>query len=228
MRGNSGARIIETVTKWHSDAMIEGAFCQHLGEKVCPRVYTTASGYYTMEKLGEIPPRPTLLREIERALEEYVWARPTQNYDVSGQMDFLEFHRSMGIDTPSWAIPTEFCLIHGDPTVSNAMTREEDNRLILIDPRAPNGHIPSWKTVDMGKILQSYFNWEVVAYGSKPVDYILPKFMQDEHMLREAMFWCFYHVSRIEQHERARNWNRTNILDWCEEVKEITWQKFGS
>lgn len=216
--GNSGARLIETITKFAPDAAFEGAFCQHLGKEVCPEVISVSPGQFTMERLESAPRHLSLLRDIESLLEKSVWSRPSQNYDVSGQMNFIEFQKSMGIETPEWAIPTEFCLIHGDPTVSNAMVRE-DGSLVLIDPRAPNGHIPSWKAVDMGKILQSFFGWEEVAYNEEPVRYLRPLFMLDHRLEKQARFWLGYHAARIQQLERSRNLNRPHILRWCAEIR---------
>lgn len=215
--GNSGASLVESVTKFHSNASIEGAFCEHLGDGVCPMVYGIGPGYYTMERLTDAERSPGLLKEIEDKLEMRVWSRPMQNYDSTA--NFIEFQKSMGIETPDWAIPKEFCLIHGDPTVSNAMRRDNGD-LILIDPRAPNGHIPSWKTVDMGKILQSYFGWESAAYGEKPVRYERPRFMYDPELCKQAMFWLEHHVRRIEQYETERGLNRLNIRAWCNSILE--------
>ena len=220
LKGNSGAELVDTVTKFHHEAAIEGYFCQHLGDGVCPTVYNISQGFSSMEKLEEIQPYEGILLAVENILDSYVWSRPTQNYDVSGQMNYIEFLASMRIKIPDWAIPKEFCLIHGDPTVSNVMMRREDKRLILIDPRAPNGHIPSWKAVDMGKILQSYWGWEHVAYGTPYIEYDAPVFCSDPDLMRQANFWCFYHVARIEQLEISRGLNRPNILAWCDSVME--------
>lgn len=215
--GNSGARLIETITKFAPDAAFEGGFCQLLSKVVCPEIFATGPGYYVMERLEQIPRTPDLLRKIELLLEQNVWNRPASNYEVTGQPGYIEFQKSMGIETPNFARPKEFCLIHGDPTVSNAMLRDTD--LVLIDPRPPNGHIPSAAMVDRGKILQSWMGWEYVAYNEPDVSYNPPYFMSDKTLRKQALFWCGYHAARIEQLEISRGWNRPSILQWCNRVR---------
>ena len=217
--GNSGAILKEAIVKTGPDCQFEAAFCRHLGEKVCPKIYSSWSDGFAMEKLESVPRTPDLLRRIEKLLEENVWNRPSQNFEVTGQDDYLEFQRKMRIRTPDYAKPTEFCLIHGDPTVSNAMVRS-DGSLVLIDPRAPNGHIPSAAMVDRGKILQSLFRWETAAYDEPWINYSNPEFLYDPELRKQSMFWLFYHVSRIEQLEISRGWNRQTVLDWCRKTKE--------
>jgi hypothetical protein len=225
--GNSGSKLEEVILKTGEGCTIEGAFCRHLGEIVCPKIYDINPQGYVMEKLEQIPRTPDLLRDIENLLERFVWIRPSQYFEVTGQENYIEFQKSMGIETPNFARPTEFCLIHGDPTVSNAMNRISgdrvlgiNNSLVLIDPRAPNGHVPSAAMVDRGKILQSYFGWEEVAYGEESHSYWQPHFMSDPELKRQALFWLGYHAARIEQLEISRNLNRRNILDWCKQVRK--------
>ena len=217
--GNSGAILREAIVKTGPDCQFEAAFCRHLGEKVCPEVYSSWTEGYVMERLEPAPRTPDLLRRIEKLLEENVWNRPSQNFEVTGQLNYIEFQRLMRITTPDFAKPTSFCLIHGDPTVSNAMARS-DGSLVLIDPRAPNGHIPSAAMVDRGKILQSLFRWEEIAYNEPPVNYENPDFLYDSLLRKQSMFWAFYHISRIEQLEISRNLNRPYILEWCRKTKE--------
>lgn len=216
--GNSGSKLIETITKFGTESTQEGAFCKLLGEDVCPKIYSITPEYYTMERLEQAPRSANLLRDIEKLLEEKVWNRPSQNYDVTGVRNYVEYHREvLNIEIPNWAIPDEFSLAHGDPTVSNCLIRGRE--LILCDPRPPRHYVPSCKIADMGKILQSYYDWELMAYNDQHQNYTLPYFMSDSLLARQAKFWCGCSVARIQHLDKIRNWNRPIIQNWCEEVK---------
>lgn len=58
----------------------------------------------------------------------------------------------------------EFVFTHGDPTADNAMLRPSTSETVLIDPLPWSYEIPSFKCVDVGKIIQSAYNYEFIRY----------------------------------------------------------------
>jgi len=210
--GNSGNLLFETITKIGPGVAQEAAFCQFLGDDVCPKIYHIGIDMYTMEKLKPAPWTPGLLRRIEDLLYHRVWSRPAlpSSMDVDWRDKLLVY----GIKVPDWIKPTASCLCHGDPTASNALSGR--NGLIFIaDPRPPRDFIPQCRETDVGRLIQSYHGWEVVAYGAPKVDFERPKYWNNQ-----AIFWCGAACARIEYLERSRA-NRQHILDWCRNVRGI-------
>lgn len=214
--GNSGNLLREAVIKIGPECQQEGVFCQYLGENVAPEVYAIIPNGYVMEVLKPVIRTPWLLRSIEILLEEKVWIRPA--LPISNDISWREKLQVFGIQIPSWYKETESCLVHGDPTISNALMRDGD--LILCDPRPPRDFIPQCRETDMGRILQSLFGWESVAYGFNSINYEEPHFMKDEYLRKAALFWCGAAAARIEHLERSRE-NRYRILEWCRQVRGI-------
>jgi len=214
--GNSGNLLIETVTKIGPNVAQEAAYCQYLGDQVCPKIYHIGIDIYTMEKLLEVPRDKDLLRRMENLLEYKVWNRPA--LPSSNEVDWRIKLQKFGIEVPKWLKTSSPCLCHGDPTASNALSRNGGRygRYIIIgDPRPPRDFIPQCRETDVGRLLQSYFGWEVAAYNCSQVIFDKPKYWSDE-----SLFWCGAAAARIEYLERSRS-SRENILNWCQVVRRI-------
>ena len=200
--------------------MQEGAYCRALGPEVTPRVYTLLPDGYVMEQLEPAPRHRGLLCEMENLLRNHVWHRKSVNYDVTGQMDYLEYHAALGLTVPPELIPHRFTMAHGDPTVSNALVRYKelrgDHQLVICDPRPPRAYIPQCPESDMGRLVQSAFGWEVVAYGWERIRYDAPIFWRNDTLRPRALFWCAAACKRIEKKELSKPTPRPHVLEWCE------------
>lgn len=215
--GNSGNKLTETVMKIGNECQQEGAYCQLLGERIAPRVYAIIPNGYVMEKLLPINRYPQLLVHMYRALKREVWSRPA--LPSSTEIDWRDRLSMFGIQIPDYVTPTEYCMVHGDPTASNALLRDAHPlELIIADPRPPRDFIPQCKETDIGRLLQSKLGWEVVAYGARPVDFYEPEMDLDTR--RKAVFWCGAAAARIEYLELSRD-ERPHILEWCKNVRSI-------
>jgi len=171
-----------------------------------------------MEALPPASWDPDLLVRIEEKLESTVWNRPA--LPVTTDKSWREYLTKFGVHAPLWVIDNPTCLVHGDPTASNAL--ERDGNLILCDPRPPREFIPQCKTTDMGRILQSYWGWEYVAYGLPILNYASPKFFRNPVLFDQAKFWVGAAAARIEYLELSRDKRnkREDILNWCRTIRE--------
>lgn len=218
--GNSGNKLFETVTKIGPGCQLEGAYCQYLGPKIAPYVYSVFDEGYTMERLQIAPRRKNLLMHIESALSRYVWSRqpvPSTNDRVDWREELKKFAIE---EPPDYVVNSRtFGLVHGDPTVSNAL--ERNGRLIMCDPRPPRAYMPQLIETDMGRILQSYLGWEVVAYGARPVDFDLPLFFYTPDLFRKVLFWTAAAAARIKHLEYSRENQRSHVIRWCNLVIDM-------
>ena len=217
--GNSGNLLREVVIKTGKECSIEGAFCKLLGKKVAPEILVVIPNGYVMSRLEKMPRTTDLLLRMEELLESEVWNRPSQDFDI-GQLNYQEYHKNLGLEIPKWAEPTQFCLSHGDPSVSNTMSRE-DGSLVLIDPRPPRGYVPSCRETDAARILQSFFGWENACYGEQFVNYLLPKFWKNVDFRNRALFWLAATTVRIKHLETSRENQRNRVIRWCEETYKL-------
>jgi hypothetical protein len=225
--GNSGNLLREAVIKIGPECQQEGAYAQLLGPEVCPEVYDIVPNGYVMEYLEPMPRYPSLLYEISCFLEAKIWSRPALPWSLD--IDWKDCQKKYGVDVPDWVIPTEFCMVHGDPTTSNALRRYLttkcqysglwDQKLVMCDPRPPRNYIPQCRETDLGRLMQSAMDWEVVAYGAEKVNFLEPNFRSSLERQR-AIFWCGAAAARIEFLERSRD-NRRHILDWCLNVRGL-------
>jgi hypothetical protein len=223
--GNSGCDVRAAVIKRGPECLQEGAYCKLLGPKVTPVIYGLLDNGYVMEFLDHAVRGPTLIREMEALLSKHVWSRPSLDYDVTGQ-DWKDYHRSLGLEIPDWVIPSEFCMTHGDPTVSNTFNRGWD--LLIGDPRPPRFYVPQCKESDMGRLVQSYMGWECVAYDEDQPNYQLPDFWFDRTTRNRALFWCAAATFRIEDKERKRSNSRDRIIKWCQDTRQKCSMIYGS
>ena len=215
--GNSGCVLRDAVVKIGPECQQEGAYCKELGSEVAPEIFAIIPNGYVMERLQQKTRLPSLLLDIESLLETYVWSRPSMDYHVTNR-DYRDYHEQLGVPIPPWAVPQEFCMTHGDPTVSNTVYRGD--KLIMCDPRPPRFYVPQCRESDMGRILQSYFQWETAAYNIPEVNYQLP-FFWDHPVLRvKAAFWCEATTARIAYLEKSKPAPRERIFDWCKRVRK--------
>lgn len=216
--GNSGNSLFGAVVKIGNECQQEGAYCEVLGSEVAPKIYAIIDRGYVMEKLQPVDTEdPYLLRKIEKLLIDKVWSRSA--LPSSSDSDWRDKLKIYDIDVPDWVIPDQYCMVHGDPTVSNALMR--DNQLILADPRPPRDYIPQCRETDMGRILQSFLGWEQIAYGKIARKYLAPLFCGDLKYSSKARFWCSAAAARISYLECSRAKPRLHIIDWCNQVRGI-------
>lgn len=218
--GNSGNKLFHTVTKIGPGCQQEGAYCEHLGPIVVPHVFAIIPGGYVMEALEPAPRTPDLLCQIERLLEMRVWNQPA--LPVSTEIDWRDRLWEYEIITPDFAVPESYCLVHGDPTASNALIR--GGNIVLCDPRPPRDYVPQARETDMGRILQSMFHWEVAAYDAPLVEFIRPAFTYHKETFNRAMFWCKAAAERIRRLELSRKEHtRVKVIVWCDMIKNLTY-----
>lgn len=220
--GNSGNLLFDAVVKLGPEAQQEGAYCQLLGDIVAPRVYALIPGGYVMERLKPCPRHVTILVEIYKLLERHVWSQPILT--SSTEDDWKPHLQRFGIEVPDWALEGTPCMVHGDPTVSNALIREkkgawEMGDIVMCDPRPPRNYMPQFMETDLGRILQSKLGWEVAAYDAIPVEFVEPP--MDKMTRLRAMFWCGAAAARIEYLERSRGKPRMRVIDWCKQTRYI-------
>jgi hypothetical protein len=217
--GNSGSHLANAIVKTGPGCAQEGAYCEHLGAKVCPRIYGYVPNGYVMEKL-EIPWRhPRFLKAIEHVCQQGIWTRPV--LPVSNDITWQEGLAKFGVIVPQW-VEGKSSLCHGDPTASNLLMRGTGGHYILCDPRAPREFVPQWIQTDWGVILQSYFGWEEIVYQWEKVAYEEPVFMQVPEYRKQAMFWLGAKAARIMHYENLRSDPRSQVLDWCKKIRSMT------
>jgi len=214
--GNSGSLLLPAVFKTGPECLQEGAYCEVLGKDVTPRILCLTTDGYVMEKLEKAARHPDLLCQITELLKKRVWSRPSQDYDVAGK-SYKDHHKELGLEVPDWAVPTSFCMTHGDPTASNTLLR--NGQLILCDPRPPRAYVPQCRESDMARIMQSYFGWEVAAYGEPIIRYKFPDFWLNPSIRHKVSFWLAATTLRIEKFEFSKPKRRESVVSWCREVR---------
>lgn len=100
------------------------------------------------------------------------------------------------------------CKIHGDPTIANLLYDKGKRQWVWCDP-LQRDYIPDFKEVDVGKMLQSCWNYErVIKFESE-----LPSF--NEPLARvicekthadyeQANLWCLVHLIRLIPYQEER------------------------
>ncbi len=220
--GLSGARIHRAVVKTGPGCADQSILMGVLGDQVCPRVLgpihdpVLGSGY-AMEECDPVRPgeaQGLILIHMRDLLRERVWGRRARNEEsaawreelgewlfAQGQSDLYHTLCRLDFSDARWS------LIHGDPTIANAM-RTAGGELRIADPLWPGGKIPSLRCVDLGKLLQSAVGWEQQldpAYPKPAVRsalYLLDPYGQAEQ--HRAWFWAAVHCLRLAPYaERA-------------------------
>lgn len=191
------------VRKRASDAGREAAYLQHLN---CgPEVLAIGQHWYIMERITpalEVGYGPDLLVRARRLLEQRVWCRAPQEITPEDWLREL-LNRLPGIGdfaTPRYVVVEPQCLIHGDPTAANMGHLPGSVGLLLIDPKLPGRGIPSNRTVDLGKLVQSWLGWETLL-GAGPQSWDNPIANLPHYEQQAALWWCRVHMLRILQRE---------------------------
>lgn len=219
--GHSGAEILPAIVKIGAAREIaaEADYMEILGEKVCPRIYGRWSidghrGGMAIQWVHHHPVlRSPLMVKARNLLEKLVWTRSATAHHVEDWMD--SFRERFNWMPPEWIVDEEPCLIHGDPTLANII--ETSGIIVLIDPKPPGRGIPSFKSVDRGKMLQSLLGWELLLSGGDKGDIDLietqlwPFADLDTQDLLRAVWWCIVHLRRI----RAREVIASDIDRWA-------------
>lgn len=196
------------------NALEQSAYCMQLGS-MCPIILHRHEDWYCMEILDH-PKQSPHLHDIRRLLERKVWNRPYKPPNNSWREKLCEWAHPLYIEPilrKLYPVNEPQCLIHGDPTLANAMIRN-GSELVLIDPLPPKGKIPGYKEVDMGKMLQSYIGWERVLTGKGRkgrTDYKETLLKHDDELtVWRSEFWLFIHLLRIVPYAQERK----DILQW--------------
>lgn len=187
--------------------MEEARYTEFLGDKVCPVIL---GSWYIGEKsagmaLQYLPMNRMLLSpllvKVRNLLEILVWPRPCmQPHSLSWPERLSE---RLGIEVPDWIEREQPCLIHGDPTLANIV--DLGGHLRILDPKPPGRGIPSLRSVDRGKMIQSLMGWEL-ALGAEDLRLLTDKLLWpfadlDDENLSRAIWWCMIHFLRIVQRE---------------------------
>lgn len=177
---------------------------------------------YTMERLAELPQDIVGARElgtdISRVLRHWTWKQePNVPMDWKAHIAYVQeraeehapeyasFLHTRGVVLSSWdscgVLPR--CLTHGDPTFANAMLR--GRHLVMTDPLPATPHMGDVRAVDIGKILQSAFGYEVKRFRWKKHLQLSPgdvwrlarEIAQDSDEAYAAMYFAAVHFVRL-------------------------------
>lgn len=166
-----------------------------LGETVCPKVFTTFPGGFTMERCEE--PRRGMHLEyamwrIGQRLQRDVWKPHKEDIPLTWFEDHWAYIEPRILKyTPHlreymWnaaqvvrdkTVVSDFSgIIHGDPTYDNMLMRA--GHLLITDPLPPSDGMPKLRAVDIAKAMQSLYGYEIVKYAGavpfrKPKDHPL-------------------------------------------------------
>lgn len=201
--GHSGAQILPAIVKkGEPEAMVaEALHLKILGPNVAPAVYAELPGMIVMEWVTNEPMlKSSLMSKAQNLLQVRVWNRscPLEHLDQHWTSAFKDRFR---FAPPQWVKVERPCMIHGDPTLAN--TIEHAGFIRLIDPKPPGRGIPSFKSVDRGKMLQSLMGWEKALDPDCNIPEQVWPFLQIEYLdLLRAIWWCMMHFIRIQQREK--------------------------
>lgn len=225
--GFSEARIFigkDSVLKMTPMARTQALHLQTLGPKISPRVIESHPNYYIMEKLEQPTPDKLFtvetVNEVKRTLQNDVHTRLPHVLDFDWQSQlgiFLEGYSyllSPSTIEKFYDYPgqDQYSLIHGDPILGNVMTR--NGKILLIDPVAPRGKVPSLPEVDYGKLLQSVLGWEAIQQKTPyKSEHLISTVLQDLPNPKLIWFWATVHIIRL----LPRAHGRPDIVKWVDE-----------
>lgn len=206
--------------------------CEHIGLRVCPRIYREHNDGYEMELLEPARYRGVVqMAEVVQKLRSEVWDRPEwlvpPAHGGPASRDWLWYLILWSTNAP-WITkaiselydvePVDgYGLIHGDPALSNLMLRGE--QLIITDPMPRleyRREIPNRREVDMGKLVQSACGWERVLGCEGETLWNSPdaamRMLPNEY--RElAALWGAIHLARVAI--RALPRGKSRIAEWA-------------
>lgn len=244
MLGFSDAKLA-VVKRGPEEVYAQGMLADHIGAKVCPQILRFVTDGYEMEIL--VPPITRgrdALNIVYGMLASEVWPRrPYARFyqDHGGWLKPLtDWSMKASWITPAIqeiypVEPTDgYCLIHGDPALSNLMQRP-NGQLVITDPmpRLPyRREIPSRKEVDLGKLVQSAMGWERILMEPmmltmwNEVDAILSLVPFQE--TKPALLWGAIHLARVgfrargRQNKRIESWAfgaSRSLIEWMKEYE---------
>lgn len=200
-----------------------------------PRVYQVLDDGYTMHEYRPLPTSrdaTSTLKLVYHTLRETLW-RSHGTWNPICQDYFQRYvSKLVARDLPNVGnallmfIAADFlkhctpCDAHGDPTLDNVMI-DDLGEIVLIDPIPSYHGSPELRAVDLGKLLQSAFGYELVKYQDVrwaiDIDEILDEFAQFEREvdLRAALFFCAVHYLRLIPYQ-------------LDEVKRETYRKIAT
>lgn len=171
------------------------------------------TGSYEIEGLYEKRTIPSLEEQkyILNTFRNKIWTNPVTEPEGVDKIKNLEeycsthpqlsellslFREVLGDD---WLKGGE--LIHGDCTWENLLTNPNSGRFVFIDPVKDDLKIPNSRYVDIGKMMQSFMGYEIIARksrempeGYEPFPY-LDLLTFEEKMY--GIFWLAVHMHRI-------------------------------
>jgi hypothetical protein len=218
--GHSPARLIHTVFKTGDTPefiLDQAIYMEHLGPSVCPKVLAYNQDGYIMEYLYPAKMLASSIRDQEKFLADNVWCRPSifcSDFLPEARRWYCVLIKSIDIVVPRWAFALEEpCLIHGDPTLDNMLLK--DGQIRITDPIPPQYlNRPCLRSVDQGRLLQSFLGWETVLRGMPHISYMWPEFMCDYKTALRAIFWCMVVLKRISVKDT------TNAGIWAGKIAE--------
>lgn len=229
MLGFSDAKL-SVVKRGPEEVVAQGMLADYIGPKVCPYVTRFVADGYEMEILQPPLARDDIaLKAVYDLLSHEVWPRRPWRRFYLDDRGWLEPLRLWSMRV-SWITPAlheiypvepldGYCLIHGDPALSNLMQRA-NHEIVVTDPmpRLPyRTEIPSRREVDLGKLLQSAMGWERMLGESHHTSLfndpdVLIRLLNVEDV-RPAMLWGAIHLARVGL--RARDRKNVRIESWA-------------
>lgn len=244
MLGFSDAKL-SVVKRGPEEVIAQGLLADYIGPKVCPHVTRFLADGYEMEVLQPPVFRDfTALTKVYDLLKREVWPRRpwTRFYAANLQGGWREALLLWSLNS-GWitqaiheVYPTEpadgYCLIHGDPALSNLMRRQDGWSIVLTDPmpRLPyRNEIPARREVDLGKLVQSAMGWERIL--GEPLE--ITMWQEVDTLLRflpaqdakPALLWGAIHLARVGWRARSRQNKRIESWAFGASRSLIEWMK---
>ncbi len=206
---------------------------------VCPLITKSLHDGYVMERCIEpdiwetLSARAQYLRLMKQVLKARVWCHGPKDPTNVRWADTLRGYVGDVMRTHKLAseIVTRIerlmdsrleiyftCAIHGDATLDNLLMplgTRDFTRLMVTDPLAPDYRIPNDKAVDLGKMLQSAYGWEIIktAAAGRPKEELdrtptaeiqAVLYDEDPEVAHRARVWCVIHLLRILPYAKGR------------------------
>lgn len=217
----SGAQVLvgkRLVYKWATAPDVaaktaaEGLFLQKLTPGTVPRIYAVGKSWYLMERLQELPTwadKPALMHELINMLELRFWRQEPTRLKDDWKLFWELLDERLSKHTPYALTPLRHWmgsldlkalrrgLLHNDATLDNLMLRGVVP--VLTDPLAPRPNLPEVLALDVGKLLQSAYGYELIKGGMEPRLVVPPHKIFEWAGLdaNERSAACFFCAARI-------------------------------